>query len=65
MKIFKKLFSTLFLALLLLMPGNSAKSGTTIDSNNGSAAIIDNTTEVLFAAPTRISRQSAVKVKSI
>lgn len=65
MKIFKKLFSTLFLTLLLLLPGSHAKSETVIDSNSGSAAIIDNTTEVLFAAPTRISRQSAVKVRSI
>ena len=65
MKIFKKLFSKLFLALLLLIPGNTAKSEPSVDSVKSSAAIIDNTTEVLFAAPTRVSRQSAVKVKSI
>lgn len=65
MPIFKKFFSLFFLVLLLVMPSNHAKSETGNVSVNSSAAIIDNTTEVLFGTQTRISRESAVKVQGI
>lgn len=65
MSIFKKFFSLFFLVLLLGIPSNHAKSETGNASVNSSAAIIDNTTEVLFGTQMRISRESAVKVQGI